>query len=82
MDLLKGRLGLPVGRLLVGALQLPAPRPALGFEEMADDVFSLVPLTALDEGSVSEDLPDGLVKAAGSVGDRKDSLVEGKAPVD
>jgi hypothetical protein len=67
-----------VGRLLVGPLEPGSPGCLVGLRKVTDDVSSLVPLAALDLGSLAEDLIDGLAQALRAVDDAENALLESK----
>ena len=68
-----------VGRFLIGSLEPESPGFLVGLRKVTDDVFPLVPLAALDLGSLAEDLVDGLAQALAPVGDAKNALLKGEA---
>ena len=74
-----GRLG---GRFLVSPLEPGSPRFLVGLRQMADYVFSLVSLAALNLSSVSEDLANGLAQALAAIDDAKNAVVEAEATPD
>lgn len=49
-----------IGRSLVGRLERATPGSLLTCREVADDIFSLMPLTALDQSRGTEDRLEGL----------------------
>ena len=67
-----------VGRFLVGSLEPGSPGFLIGLRKVADYVLSLVPLAALDLGSLAEDLIYGLAQSFASVDDTKNALLKGE----
>ena len=68
-----------VGRFLVGSLEPRSPSFLVSLRQMADDVPPLVPLTALNLSSVSEDLIDGLAQSFAPVDDAENTLLKGES---
>jgi len=68
-----------IGRFLVCPLKFPTPCFLVGLRQVADNVLALVPLAALDLGSLAEDLVDGLTQALAPVDDAKNTLLEGQS---
>ena len=74
-----GRL---VGRFLVSPLEPGSPSFLVGLRQVADNVLALVPLAALDLGSPTEDLANGLAQALAAIDDAKNAVVEAEATPD
>ena len=74
-----GRL---VGRFLVSPLEPGSPSFLVGLRKVTDDIFPLVPPTALNLSSVSEDLANGLAQALAAIDDAKNAVVEAEATPD
>ena len=74
-----GRL---VGRFLVSPLEPGSPSFLVGLRKVADNIFPLVPLAALNLSSVSEDLANGLAQALAAIDDAKNAVVEAEATPD
>jgi hypothetical protein len=72
-------LGGLVGRLLVGPLEPGSPRFLVLLRQVTQNVFALVPLAALDLGSLAEDLVDSLAQSFAPVDNAKNALLEGES---
>ena len=71
-----------VGRLPIGPLEPGSPSFLVGLRQMADYVFSLVPLAALDLGPLAKHLAYGLAKPSAAVNDAEDTLLEAQSSID
>ena len=71
-----------VGRLPVGPLELLSPFLLVGLRQMADYVFSLVPLAALDLGPLAKHLAYGLAKPSATVDRAKNALLEAQSSIE
>ena len=67
-----------VGRFLIGSLEPGSPGFLVGLRKVTDYILPLVPLTALNFSSVSEDLADGFAQALRAVDDAENALLEAK----
>ena len=68
-----------VGRFLVGPLEPGSPGFLVGLRQVADNIFPLVPLTALDLSSVAEDLTDSFAQALRAVDDAENTLLKAES---
>ena len=75
-------LGLLVGRLLVGLLQLLTHSGLLRFGQISDNIFALMPLAALYTRVVTKDRGNRLAKTLAAIDDHQEAALVVQAALD